>query len=180
VPGLGPLEQAHVSVIDDDAPAAWPVAARDRLMVSRLPVDPQLAERPVGVTEEEAADDRLADPVRGAPHVQPPPAPGSAPRRRGSTGADAARSTPSSPVRRQALGARADTRSRPALASPSGSERPDDRDEEDGDRQRQADGLRDARGGGDERREAVLRRIWERVRKIPTATVQTKIIMCKI
>jgi hypothetical protein len=38
-------------------------------VVRRLPIDPQLAERPVGVTKEEAADNRLFDSMGGAPDI---------------------------------------------------------------------------------------------------------------
>jgi hypothetical protein len=58
------------AVVDDDAGAALSVRRGDGLVARRPAVDPELAERPVGVAQEEAADDGLLDPVPPAPHVQ--------------------------------------------------------------------------------------------------------------
>src|SRR6476659_5842137 len=69
--GRGTLTQTHHPVVDDDSTSRWPKRPGYRLMARRPSVDPQLAQRPVRIAQEEAADHRLFDAVRHAPDVQP-------------------------------------------------------------------------------------------------------------
>ena len=70
VGGLRPRNETDTVAVGDDAGAAGSVGIDDRLVGQRSPVDPQVAERTVRVAQEEAADDRLVDLVRGAPDVE--------------------------------------------------------------------------------------------------------------
>ena len=64
-------EDTHAVVARDDAGAARPVRLGDRLVGDGAAVEPEIAERPVRVAEEEAPDHRLVDLVGGAPDVEP-------------------------------------------------------------------------------------------------------------
>ena len=63
-------DEVELLALDRHARPARGVRRRNRLVVHRATVDPELAERAIGVSHEEAADDRLVDVVRGAPDVQ--------------------------------------------------------------------------------------------------------------
>jgi hypothetical protein len=56
--------------VDGDAPAVQTVSPEDRLVRNRPAGGAEVAQGPVRVTKEEAADDRFVDPVRGTPDIE--------------------------------------------------------------------------------------------------------------
>src|SRR6478735_1079825 len=57
------LDQPYCSVVDDDGAAQGAIRPGDRLMAGGPPLHPQLSERSVRVTQEEAPDDGLPEAV---------------------------------------------------------------------------------------------------------------------